>query len=102
MQTMGVSAPGRSRCCKKQVLELPPFTAAASCSLLVLACMQLDLVAKKALVTREVDGGLQKLLVGLPAVITADLRLNTPRYAATGSSKDQQQLGTVANMKLGD
>ena len=32
-------------------------------------------------VTREIDGGLQKLNVKLPAVVTADLRLNEPRYA---------------------
>mmetsp|Transcript_31844 Transcript_31844/g.38533 ORF Transcript_31844/g.38533 Transcript_31844/m.38533 type:complete len:252 (-) Transcript_31844:358-1113(-) len=32
-------------------------------------------------VTREVDGGLEVIEVGLPAVITADLRLNEPRYA---------------------
>jgi electron transfer flavoprotein beta subunit len=36
----------------------------------------------KAVVTREVDGGLQVLDVDLPAVITADLRLNEPRYAS--------------------
>ncbi len=35
-----------------------------------------------ATVTREVDGGLQTIKVGLPAVITADLRLNEPRYAS--------------------
>ena len=35
-----------------------------------------------ATVTREVDGGLQVLEVALPAVITADLRLNEPRYAS--------------------
>ena len=33
-------------------------------------------------VTREVDGGLQTLDVDLPAVVTADLRLNEPRYAS--------------------
>lgn len=33
-----------------------------------------------AIVTREVDGGLETLSVKLPAVITADLRLNQPRY----------------------
>ena len=33
-------------------------------------------------VTREVDGGLQTIKVGLPAVVTADLRLNEPRYAS--------------------
>ena len=36
----------------------------------------------KAKVTREVDGGLQTLNVDLPAVVTADLRLNEPRYAS--------------------
>ncbi len=34
----------------------------------------------KATVTREIDGGLETLAVKLPAVITADLRLNEPRY----------------------
>lgn len=33
-------------------------------------------------VTREVDGGLQTISVALPAVVTADLRLNEPRYAS--------------------
>ncbi len=36
----------------------------------------------KARVTREVDGGLQVIEVTLPAVVTADLRLNEPRYAS--------------------
>jgi electron transfer flavoprotein beta subunit len=35
-----------------------------------------------AVVTREVDGGLEDVQVQLPAVITADLRLNEPRYAS--------------------
>ena len=35
----------------------------------------------KAVVTREIDGGLETIEVDLPAVITVDLRLNTPRYA---------------------
>ena len=35
-----------------------------------------------AQVTREVDGGLQTISVRLPAIITADLRLNEPRYAS--------------------
>jgi electron transfer flavoprotein beta subunit len=34
-----------------------------------------------AQVTREIDGGLETIEVKLPAVVTADLRLNTPRYA---------------------
>ncbi len=35
-----------------------------------------------AIVTREVDGGLQTIRVRTPAVITVDLRLNEPRYAS--------------------
>lgn len=35
-----------------------------------------------ATVTREVDGGLETVRITLPAVITADLRLNEPRYAS--------------------
>ena len=35
----------------------------------------------KARVTREIDGGLETVEIGVPAVITTDLRLNTPRYA---------------------
>jgi electron transfer flavoprotein beta subunit len=34
-----------------------------------------------ARVTREIDGGLETVEVRLPAVVTTDLRLNTPRYA---------------------
>ncbi|MEZ5593264.1 MAG: electron transfer flavoprotein subunit beta/FixA family protein [Gammaproteobacteria bacterium] len=33
-------------------------------------------------VTREVDGGLEKVGLKLPAVLTVDLRLNEPRYAS--------------------
>src|SRR5690349_267807 len=36
----------------------------------------------RALVTREVDGGLETVALALPAVVTADLRLNEPRYAS--------------------
>ncbi|MFK7869723.1 MAG: electron transfer flavoprotein subunit beta/FixA family protein [Roseobacter sp.] len=36
----------------------------------------------KAVVTREVDGGLQTIKVNMPAVVTVDLRLNEPRYAS--------------------
>jgi electron transfer flavoprotein beta subunit len=34
----------------------------------------------KAEVTREVDGGLEKVSIRLPAIVTTDLRLNEPRY----------------------
>ncbi len=36
----------------------------------------------KAVVTREIDGGLQTVALNLPAVVTTDLRLNEPRYAS--------------------
>jgi electron transfer flavoprotein beta subunit len=36
----------------------------------------------KAIVTREVDGGLQTVAVKMPCVVTSDLRLNEPRYAS--------------------
>jgi len=36
----------------------------------------------KAVVTREIDGGAQTVELNLPAVVTTDLRLNEPRYAA--------------------
>ena len=36
----------------------------------------------KAIVIREVDGGLETLEAKMPIVITTDLRLNEPRYAS--------------------
>ena len=42
----------------------------------------IEVSATNAKVTREVDGGLQTVDVDLPAVVTADLRLNEPRYAS--------------------
>ena len=43
-----------------------------------------DLVVEESIVkvTREVDGGLEKLELVPPAVVTVDLRLNEPRYAS--------------------
>jgi electron transfer flavoprotein beta subunit len=35
---------------------------------------------ESAIVTREVDGGLETIKIKLPALITTDLRLNEPRY----------------------
>ena len=42
---------------------------------------KLDIADGKAIVKREVDGGLETVEVTLPAVVTTDLRLNEPRYA---------------------
>jgi electron transfer flavoprotein beta subunit len=41
---------------------------------------KLELTDSVARVTREVDAGLETIEVDLPAVVTADLRLNEPRY----------------------
>ena len=43
---------------------------------------ELAVEGDKAIVTREVDGGLQRISVKLPAIVTVDLRLNEPRYAS--------------------
>ncbi|MEW5852524.1 MAG: electron transfer flavoprotein subunit beta/FixA family protein [Myxococcota bacterium] len=43
---------------------------------------KVEIAGKTATVTREVDGGLETISMDLPAVITTDLRLNTPRYAS--------------------
>ncbi len=41
---------------------------------------KVEIADGKMKVTREVDGGLETLSMGLPAVVTTDLRLNEPRY----------------------
>ncbi len=41
---------------------------------------KLELTADRVVVTREISGGQEKVSLPLPAVITADLRLNEPRY----------------------
>ena len=41
---------------------------------------KVEIAEGKALVTREIDGGMEKVRLTLPAVITTDLRLNEPRY----------------------
>ena len=43
---------------------------------------EVDIDGDKAVVTREVDGGLQTISVSMPTIITVDLRLNEPRYAS--------------------
>ncbi len=54
------------------ILDLPQATFAS----------KVELNDTSAVVTREIDGGLQTVKVGLPAVVTTDLRLNEPRYAS--------------------
>ena len=43
---------------------------------------KIDIADGTATVTREVDGGLETIAISMPAVVTADLRLNEPRYAS--------------------
>jgi electron transfer flavoprotein beta subunit len=43
---------------------------------------KLEIADTNVTVTREIDGGLQTLELPLPAIVTADLRLNTPRFTA--------------------
>ena len=43
---------------------------------------KLEINGKKINVTREIDGGLETLVMELPAIVTTDLRLNEPRYAS--------------------
>merc|ERR1712165_39191 len=44
-------------------------------------CSKVDVKDKGLEVTREIDGGLETIKIDLPAVLSADLRLNEPRYA---------------------
>ncbi len=41
---------------------------------------KIEVAGDHADITREVDGGLENISVKMPAVVTADLRLNEPRY----------------------
>jgi len=43
---------------------------------------KVEVAGDKVNVTREIDGGLQTVALNLPAIVTTDLRLNEPRYAA--------------------
>ena len=54
-------------------------------------------------VTREVDGGLETVALTLPAIVTADLRLNEPRYASLPNimKARKKPLETVAPGDLG-
>ena len=64
---------------------------------------KLEIDGGAAKVTREVDGGLQTINVKLPAVVTADLRLNEPRYASLPNimKAKKKPLETIAPDALG-
>ena len=52
-------------------------------------------------VTREVDGGLETVALKLPAVVTTDLRLNTPRYASLPNIMKAKKK-TIETLKAAD
>lgn len=56
-----------------------------------------------ATVTREVDGGLETVELTLPAVVTTDLRLNTPRYVTLPNimKAKKKPLETLTPLELG-
>ncbi|HSW15778.1 MAG TPA: electron transfer flavoprotein subunit beta/FixA family protein [Ramlibacter sp.] len=56
-----------------------------------------------AVVTREVDGGLEAVKFRLPAVITTDLRLNEPRYVTLPNimKAKKKPLATITPAELG-
>lgn len=58
----------------------------------------LSINGTQAKVTREIDGGLEEIDLVLPAIITTDLRLNTPRYATLPNimKAKQKPLATIA------
>jgi len=64
---------------------------------------KVSVAAGKAVVTREIDGGLETLSMTLPALITTDLRLNEPRYATLPNimKAKKKPLETVAPEALG-
>lgn len=57
----------------------------------------------KAVVSREVDGGLETLSLTLPAIVTTDLRLNEPRYVTLPNimKAKKKQMDTVKPEDLG-
>lgn len=64
---------------------------------------KVEIKDKKVEVTREIDGGLETVLLNLPAVITTDLRLNQPRYATLPNimKAKQKPLETITAESLG-
>lgn len=62
---------------------------------------KLKLQEHQAIVTREVDGGLEELRLNLPAVITTDLRLNEPRYLSLPNIMKAKQK-TIENIPVNE
>lgn len=63
----------------------------------------LEIKGNEATISREVDGGLEHIKLTLPAIVTTDLRLNTPRYATLPNimKAKQKPLATVPLDSMG-
>jgi electron transfer flavoprotein beta subunit len=64
---------------------------------------KVEIAGDKATVSREVDGGIETLSLGLPAIVTTDLRLNEPRYVTLPNimKAKKKQLDTFKPEDLG-
>lgn len=64
---------------------------------------KVEVAGDRLTVTREVDSGLETVTLTLPAVVTADLRLNEPRYVTLPNimKAKKRQLDTVKPEDLG-
>ena len=64
---------------------------------------KIEIADGKVAVTREIDGGLEVLSLKLPALVTADLRLNTPRFATLPNimKAKKRPLETITVAELG-
>ncbi|CAM2171417.1 Electron transfer flavoprotein subunit beta [Paraburkholderia sacchari] len=64
---------------------------------------KVELADGQAVVTREIDGGLETVKLALPAIVTTDLRLNEPRYATLPNimKAKKKPLDTVTPEQLG-
>ena len=64
---------------------------------------KIEIANGRAVVTREVDGGLETIDLAMPAVVTTDLRLNEPRYVTLPNimKAKKKPLETVKAADLG-
>jgi electron transfer flavoprotein beta subunit len=64
---------------------------------------KVDIADGQAVVTREVDGGLETVNLRMPALVTTDLRLNEPRYVTLPNimKAKKKPLDTVTPSELG-
>ena len=64
---------------------------------------KIEIAGDRADITREVDGGLENISVKMPAVVTADLRLNEPRYVTLPNimKAKKKQMDVVKPADLG-